>query len=323
MTRKVLEFVQEYDGFRILAHRDPDGDSLGSQLGLANILRATNKSCEVLVHGPLPASYDFLPGVDQVLESPAGRMPDGHAVIVLDSTSPERLGPLQSAVEEGVPLLNIDHHPDNTRFGNVAWVDPTAAATAQLIAELASAASLPVSPGAAFCLYTGLLTDTGRFTFSNTDARALEVAAGLVRHGADPRGIATQIYERLPAAGVRLLGKALDSLEVTGDGRVGVLLVTRKMLAETGASTQDSEGFATFARSIRGVRVGLFLRETVEGDVKVSFRSNEGVQIDGLAGRFGGGGHAAAAGARIPGPIEEAKEVLLQAIKAHLDGADS
>jgi len=219
-----------------------------------------------------------------------------------------------------VPIVNIDHHPDNTRFGERCWVDPGACATALLVLELAVEGGLAIPPAAAECLYVGILTDTGRFTYANTDARALRAAGELAARGVDPHRVASAVYERATPASVRLLGRALSTLELHEGGQVACVHVTLAMLEETGASAEDSDGFSTYARSIEGVKVGLFLREEEGGAVKISFRSNQGVKIDGVAGRFGGGGHASASGARVPGPLEEAKQAVLRVVAEHLRG---
>jgi phosphoesterase RecJ-like protein len=311
------EFLRAATSVGIVSHVDPDGDSLGSSLGLAWILDAAGKRARVHLPAKVPRQYAFLPGERfiHVGEEPG---PDHEQVAVLDCTSPSRLGPLEKIVHAGAPVLNIDHHADNTHFGDALRVDPSAAATAILIWEIAQGAGLAIPKEAAECLYTGILTDTGRFTFANTDERALRTSADLIRAGAEAGKIANHVYEQRPESAVRLLGEALETLELREDGRVACLHVTQEMLAATGALPEETEGFAAYARSIAGVQVGIFLRETEDGSVKVSFRSMGGVPIDGVANQFGGGGHPVAAGARVPGPLQTAKERILRAVGEHL-----
>jgi phosphoesterase RecJ-like protein len=317
MKRKIADFLRDGERFIILSHVDPDGDALGSALGLAWIVQSMGKDAQVLVPGRVPRIYEFLAGASGVKGSLSSNgCPDG--VLVVDATSPRRLGALSEALELGVPVVNIDHHSDNTRFGEFYWVDPSAAATALLIFEMAQTEGLEISPEAAECLYVGILTDTGRFTFANTDTRSLAAAADLARLGAVPSKIAAKVYATVSVASMRLLGAALSTLDIREEGAVACLHVTRAMLMETGALPEDADGFSTYARSLEGVKVGIFLKETHEGTIKVSFRSNEGVEIDGVAGQFGGGGHPRASGARVPGPIEEAKETVLRAVAEHL-----
>ncbi len=312
-----VDFLREGEAFRIFSHVDPDGDALGSALGLAWILEASGKKARVHLAAPMPRMYAFLPG-QKFVEMGQGKSAPGERIVVLDCTSPSRLHSLESAVPPGALVMNVDHHADNTRFGDVVLLDPTAAATALLVLEIARTGSFPVPPEAATCLYTGILTDTGRFTYANSDERALRAAAELARSGASPAEIASRVFEHRPVAAIRLLGRALETLDVREEGRVACIHVTQAMLAETGAGAEETEGFAAWARAIEGVQVGVFLRESQDGWIKVSFRSTGGVPIDGVASRFGGGGHPAAAGARVPGPIETAKDGILRAVGEHL-----
>jgi phosphoesterase RecJ-like protein len=314
---RFLEFLDRYGRFAILSHVDPDGDALGSGLGLVWILREAGKEAAFLARG-VPHSYAWLPGLDGVRADAAELPFEPDALFVVDATEPGRVAPAAELLECGLPIANIDHHPDNARFGDVDWVDPSAAATSLLVWEMARDLELPVGREAATCLYVGLVTDTGRFTYANTDVRALAVAGALAERGADPHRIARGVYESNSAASMRLLGRVLSTLEIREDGQVACLHLTQAMLDETGARPEDADGFSTFARSIQGVKVGLLFRETDGETIKVSFRSNEGVSIDGVAGRFGGGGHPSAAGARVPGPMEAAKERVLRAVSGHL-----
>lgn len=314
MKHEIAERLAHSRRVALLSHVDPDGDAVGSALGLAWILRAQGIEAFVGLPGGVPRLYSFLPGSDDVAAT-ADALPDSFdAVVAVDATSPSRLAGLASVLARGATVLNVDHHGDNTRFGDVAWVDPTACASALLVHELARDVGWPIGAEAASSLYTGILTDTGRFTFANTDARALAVAAELVECGAAPDDLAHRVYEQRTAASTQLLARALATLTLHDGGRVACLTVTPAMLAETGATAEDTEGFSNWARTIEGVRVGLFLRDTGDGTVRVSFRSNGGVAVDAVAGRFGGGGHPGAAGARVPGPLEEAKENVLRAV---------
>ncbi len=318
MTRQIAELFRTNDRFVILSHVDPDGDALGSALGLAAILRAAGKTVDVAVPGGTPRLYRFLPGADRVGAVPDDVMTDPDLIVAVDASSPSRLAHLEPLLSIDAPVLNIDHHGDNSRYGDTNWVDSTACAAALMIQELAVAENLPIPLDAAIGLYVGILTDTGRFTFANADNRGIVAAADLVGRGADPHRIATAIYERHTASSVRLLGQALSTLDLREDGKIACLHVTRAMVEEAGARDEDADGFSVHARSLDGVLVGVFLREAEGGNIKVSFRSNEGVEIDGVASRFGGGGHPRASGARVPGPIEEAKESILGAVSEHL-----
>jgi phosphoesterase RecJ-like protein len=319
MKRRIAEFLLRRKGVAVISHADPDGDAVGAALGLATVLEGAGIPARAVLPGGVPRLYSFVPGAGRVLPTLAAAREAPDAVVVIDATSPSRLG-AESALPAGVPVVNIDHHPDNTRFGELCWVDPSACAAALLVLELAEEVGWGVSAGAATCLYVGVVTDTGRFTFSNSDARALAAAARLAELGASPHAIAARVYERASAASFRLLARALATLDLADGGRVASIHVTRDMLAETGAAPEDADGFSAYPRFVDGVKVGLFFREVEGGAVKVSFRSNEGVDIHGVAGRFGGGGHARASGARVPGPLEAAKQVVVRAVSQHLRG---
>lgn len=320
--REVAEVLRGARRIAVFSHVDPDGDAVGSSLGLVHVLRGAGRDARAFLPGGVPRLYTFLPGADEVGAGPEDVPGDRDLHVVVDATSPSRLAGLEPALTPAVPVVNVDHHGDNSRFGAAHWVDPTACATALMIGEWARAEGLAVSPEAATCLYAGIVTDTGRFTFSNTDARGLRAAAELVEAGASPHGIAVSVYDRASAASLRLLARALSTLELADGGTIASICVTRAMLRETGARSEDSDGFSTYARSIEGVKVGLFFRETEDGAIKVSFRSNGGVRIDGVAGRFQGGGHPSASGARVPGPIDAAKEAVVRAVQEHLRGSD-
>ncbi|MBZ0268504.1 DHH family phosphoesterase, partial [bacterium] len=291
MRSEFVAFLREHERFVLLSHMDPDGDAIGSALGLAWVLRAAGKRAQVVLPGGTPELYAFLTGADDVGATVADADPDATAIIALDATSPSRLGDLAPLLDSGRAVANVDHHGDNTRFAPLNLVDASASATALIVWEIAREGGLAVPAPAAESLYTGILTDTGRFTFSNTDARTLTAAGELAEAGASPAGIAAHVYGTNSLASVRLLGRALETLEVHEGGSVACIHVTEEMLRETGAEHEDSEGFSAWARTLAGVKVGIFLREARDGMIKISFRSNQGVQIDGVAGRFGGGGH--------------------------------
>ena len=316
--REIAAFLRAHRSFVILGHVDPDGDAIGSALGLAGMLRAEGRVARVALPGGVPDTYRFLPRTDEVGASLEDVDPEAEAVVVLDSTSPSRLANLAPLTDGTRPLANVDHHPDNSRFGAPSFVDPTACATALLLYELARDHDFAIDAEVASCLYTGIVTDTGRFTFSNTDARGLAAAAELTRLGAEASRIATRVYATHTPSSLRLLGAVLATLELHEQGRVACVQVTNRMLEECGATSEDADGFSGLARSVEGVSVGLFFRET-EGGTKVSFRSNGGVSIHGVASRFGGGGHSSASGARLPFPLEEAKARVLVAVAEHLE----
>jgi phosphoesterase RecJ-like protein len=223
-------------------------------------------------------------------------------------------------LERASLVVNIDHHPDNTGYGDVNFVDPSASSVALIIYELLADTG-ELSAAISSLLYIGVMTDTGGFRFGNTDARTLRVAAALVILGANPAGLANAVYGEQPLGRLRLLGLVLSTTETEFDGKVAVSVMTERMKSETGSTGEDIEGIASVGRRVRGVEVALLLREE-DGRIRASLRSKGAVDVNAVARRLGGGGHKAAAGVLLDGPIESARERLLEAIGETMAGED-
>jgi len=293
---------------------DLDGDAVGSELGLALLLERMGKKPLVVNHDSLPSQYDFLPGRHLVKSSV--REVDGvDAGVVLDCTSLERTGSVgRFLAEKKVPIVNIDHHSGNVGFGAVNLVRPEACATAIIILDLFRALSQSIGPDVASCLYTALVAETGSFRLSNTSAESLEACACLAREGAGPFEIAASLFNRKSPQALRIIGEALSSLEMGLDGALAMLCLRRPVVEESGVRGEELEGIVNFAMSVQGARVGVFLRELPDSVVKVSLRSDGTVDVDKVARGFGGGGHSNAAGARIPGTLDEVKGIVVERI---------
>ncbi len=301
----------------LLAHLYPDGDVLGSQLGLGLALRAAGRAVTFACRHPVPDPFHFLPGAGEVQQWKEAQG-EHDLVVTLDCPDPGRLGGLLEAVRQpGTRVLNIDHHPDNTRYGDVNWIQPGAAATGEMVFDLVDAAGLPLGPEVAVNLYTALVTDTGSFRYSNTTPKTFRVAARLVEAGADPARIATALYETRHLAGLHLLGRILQQVEASPDGAVAWVVIDRSQTESP--DLLEAEDFVTYPRSLRTVKVALLFRE-LPGEVKVSFRAKGEVNVARIAARFGGGGHPNAAGAVVPGRLEEVKAAVLGAVRAALTG---
>lgn len=300
--------------FLLPLHLAPDGDSVGSALGLALIIEGLGKEAVVCYErDPVPGLYAFLPGSDRVV--PLDRVEgDFSAALFLDMTDPGRAGEGTRRRVAGTTLVNVDHHPTNTGFGDVRYVDPEAPAVGEMLLEVA--AELGVSPGQAVatCLYVAVLTDTGSFQYDNATPRAFRAAARLVEAGARPAEVARLVYETRSPAQMRLLQLALGTLEVEAGGRVAHMSLTREMLARAGAAAADADGFINYPRSLAGVEVAVLFREEEDGTVKVGFRSRH-VDVGALAAALGGGGHARAAGCVLPGPLGAARELVLARVR--------
>lgn len=314
------EFIDAHDGFLITSHVDPDGDAVGSSLGLAHALQALGKEVTVVLDSPVPANLEFLPGACTIrrAEDAGRRFPVAFVLDCPDLDRAGRVPPL--AIAPGAKMANVDHHPGNTGFGDPRLVNLEASATAELVYEILDACGIPLPPETATCLYTGILSDTGGFRFQNTSARALRVAARLVERGAPAPGVAEELYMKRSASSLRILGLALASLEERSGGRVGALTITRAMFEEAKASPEEADGIVQFAKALDGTRVGVLIQETGPDEIRASLRSDGTVDVNEVAGQFGGGGHRNAAGLRVRGTLEAVRRDLLLAIDRAMNG---
>ena len=313
-------FIDAFDAFLVTSHVDPDGDAVGSCLGLCHALRGMGKEVVVALDSPLPANLRFLPGASEVRppESAGRRF---HAAWVLDCSSLDRAGRVPGAcLLPGARTANVDHHVGNDGFGDPRLVNPEASATAELVHDVLDAYGLALSPETARCLYTGILSDTGGFRFQNTTPRALRLAARLAEHGASAPAIAEELYMKRSASSLRILGLALASLEERSGGQIGALTITREMFRQANAAPDEADGIVQFAKALEGTRVGVLIQETGPEEIRASLRSDGTVDVNAVAGRFGGGGHRTAAGLRVRGRLEEVRRDLLQAIEQAMNG---
>jgi phosphoesterase RecJ-like protein len=312
---EVVAAIERCRRVLLFAHVYPDGDVLGSQLGLGLALRGAGRAVTFACAHPVPDPFHFLPGAADVQQWKAGRS-EFDLVVALDCPDPARLGGLlEGARGPGAQILNIDHHGDNRRYGDVNWVDTRAAATGELVYDLVEAAGLPLTPDVAVNLYTAIVTDTGSFRYSNTTPKTLRVAARLVEVGVDPAHVATTVYETRQLAGLRLLGQILQGIETDGDGQIAWLVIDRTLAGSPDLS--EAEEFVNYPRSVRTAKVAVLFRELPDA-VKVSLRAKGEVDVARIAARLGGGGHPNAAGLIRPGSLADAKVVVLGAIREAL-----
>lgn len=293
---------------RVLAasHVRADGDGLGSALAFARAAARLGVRVQVAAELGVVPEYRFMPGANRVAASAAELWRDLDAAFVFDCGSRERLGSIGRALAPSVPIVNVDHHASNTRFGAVNWVDPGFAATTEMVYVLAKLSRVRIDRAAAENLYTGLFTDTGGFSYSNTNRRSHLIAADLVRLGARPAGVAEQIRRRKTPGHLRLLARIIQGVRLSEDGRVAWARLTRAMAEEAGHEPHETSEYVDLLKSIAGVRVAVLFREVPEdGGIRISFRTSPPVDGSALAARFGGGGHKRASGATVEGGIEE------------------
>ncbi len=298
----------------MLGHVHPDADVLGTLLALG--LALAERGWSVMSGGPHPAPeiLAFLPGVERYrrLERVEGPL---DVVVLTDCPNPERTeGLLEQARGAGALVVNIDHHHDNRRYGDLNWVDPAAAATGEMVYRLLGALGAPITPAIATALFTAIHMDTGSFRYSNVTPTTFAIAGALVAAGAEPAFIAGRLYEGRSAEGLRLLGETLASVQISSDGRVAWLALPAGTVPE---AFVDAEDLVNYPRSVASVRVACLLRER-DGAVKVSLRAKGDIDVSRIAATFGGGGHPNAAGCSVPGTLDAVTPKVMAAIEAAL-----
>src|SRR4051812_13698075 len=307
----------------ISTHLNADGDGCGSESALARLLAAQGLTPWIVNPTPWPDMFDFLLGddVDDRTSRGSKALRGIDLLIVLDISDVKRLGVLTESVRAlTVPTLVIDHHqPSDDPAGSLIVSDTTACATAELVFDLAMVMGWEITPAIARSLYTGMLTDTGGFRFSNTTPRCLTVAGQLLACGVDPEDMYTRIYASAPAGRVRLMADVLGTLQVDDAMGLTWLSMRADALEQYGVRSEDLDGIVEHARSIAGTRMALFFRDLGHGKVKVSFRSTGGTDVNAFARRFGGGGHAKASGALIAGELSAVRDQVVEKARLFLD----
>lgn len=291
----------------VIGHVAPDGDAIGSLLGLGWAMKEMGKWPTLACADPVPASLQFLPGAGEIVSKRKG---DEDLIVSLDSSDLLRLGSLyDEALFAQLPVINIDHHITNVRFGNEQLIEPTAVSTTQIVYGLLRRLDWPVSPWSAACLLTGLITDTRSFRTSNTNAEALRTAVALLEAGAPISEINEHLNHGMPMGVVTLWGKVLSTAQMKG----GIIWVevSRELQRECGVSGSDAAGLVSFVAGVREAQIAVMLTEKPDGRVEVGIRSVPGVDVSTVALDLGGGGHRQAAGCTLPGPMESVRETVL------------
>src|SRR5918998_119780 len=307
MLSQVVELIESKSRFAITSHIRPDGDSLGSSLGLYWLLRALDKEAEVIMRDPVPQAYQKLPGTDEVRVTPIVDRPF-DAVFVIECSDITRPGLVDL---EKQFVVNIDHHSTTALFGTINWIDSTASAVGEMIYNLCKAIGVRVTREIAECVYTALVTDTGSFHYSNTTERTFKVASELVRAGVKPAKVSQAVFGSYAWGKIRLTSLVLSTVKRDPTGRVAWLRQTLDMQAEAGASEEAADGFVNYPLSCGEVEAVAFLKETQPGLYRVSLRSKGDVNVARIAERFGGGGHRNAAGCTLAGDWDEAEEMIV------------
>lgn len=312
----VANILNKYDNFLISSHKRPEGDSIGSEMAMYLILKKLNKKAVIVNEDSVPENLDFI-RFTEIKKMPKVKRLKFDAVIILDCGNLERIGKTDS-LPYSRPIINIDHHISNIKFGDAHWIDPASSSTAEMLFFLAQHLQVPLDKKIALSIYVGILTDTGAFRFSNTTARTMHVCSKLLEFDIKPEQIADLIYNRRSFAMIRLLGEALSNLKTDFNGQIAWIKITNAMLQDTKSETSDSEYFFEFIRMIEAVEASIIFSPLGDNKTKVSLRSKGDLDVGKIASFFNGGGHKLASGAEIEGSCEEVELKVIKKIKEEL-----
>ncbi|MBL0713372.1 MAG: bifunctional oligoribonuclease/PAP phosphatase NrnA [Desulfosarcina sp.] len=301
-----------------VTHVNPDGDALGALLAMGLALKANGRKITMFNESPIPAVYRFLPGIDQV-EREVPSPFEYETVVVLDCGDLERVGRVAAQIRQNRRVINIDHHVTNTGFGHHQLIDPAASSSTEIVYRLLKQMEITIDSAVATSIYTGILTDTGSFRFANTNRQAFDICAEMVGYGVDPYAVAQHVYGTYSLGRIKLLNMALDSIEISPNGKLSLMTLTRAMFDETGTQPEDVDGMIHYAKRIEDVQVAALIMENTNGHTTpakgpkryhVSLRSDGTVDVARIAASFEGGGHFNAAGFGVDASLTELKGLM-------------
>ncbi len=319
--KKVVACIKRNKYFLITAHTNLEGDALGAELAFCQILQKLGKIATIINEDELPYGYEFLPGADKIKKF----KPDTKGIrfdcfVALDCSDLRRTGEVYRINSANKPILNIDHHISNERFGNVNWIEPNASSCSEMIYKLYKKLRLPLDRNTAIFLYTGILADTGSFRYSNTTAFTHKAVAELLEYNLDVSQIYQNIYENIPFLDMQLLSRILLKMKRQAGGRIIWFQVKKNMLKNRKFSFDLSGHILSFGRAIKGAQAVVLFKENLgaKDEVRVNFRSQGKVDVNKVAQFFGGGGHKTASGATIHGRLDEVRKKVLAKIRESL-----
>jgi phosphoesterase RecJ-like protein len=315
---QIIDHLLKSKHVLLATHINPDGDALGSLIAMGLTVAALNKDVTLYNENPLPAVYRFLPSINRIVHHTNG-LDDYDTAVILDCGNLERIGRLHSEMARVPVIINIDHHVTNTGFGDLKLIDTSASATAEIIYRLIHKMGVPISRDMATSIYTGILTDTGSFRFSNTSRAAFDICAEMMGLGVDPHDVAQHVYGTYSLGRIKLLNLAIDSIEISKNGKLSLMTLFQNMLDETGTQPEDIDGFIHYAKRIEDVKVAVLIRERSipKGGLPgsryhVSLRSDGTTDVSAIAASFGGGGHFSAAGFNIDSKLADLKKQIFE-----------
>jgi bifunctional oligoribonuclease and PAP phosphatase NrnA len=314
---QIIRYLRNSDHILVATHTHPDGDAIGSLIAMGLCLDGLNKKITLYNESSIPAVYRFLPATNRVVRDIKNETYD--LAVILDCGDLQRIGKVVSAVRQIPVIVNIDHHVTNTCFGHFQLIDTSACSTAEIIYRLIKQMNVPFDKAIATSIYTGILTDTGSFRFSNTNRAAFSICQEMVGLGVDPYSIAQHVYGTYSLGRIKLLNLALDSIEISNNGKLSMMTLTQDMFNETHTQAEDVDGLINYAKRIEDIKVAALIVEHRNSQKKlnasnrfhISLRSNGSVDVAEIAASFGGGGHFSAAGFSIESTLSDIKLQLL------------
>lgn len=318
MENSLLSILKKEHIISVISHINPDGDSIGSLLALGTALKRLYNTVYIFINDELPKKYTFLPGVQDIIVYKHEEEINFDFCFVLDCGDSKRLGYSEIILNKSNVVVNIDHHISNTNFGDINIIDINASSTSEIVFNLLKNNNIPIDKKIATCLYTGITTDTGNFTYDNTTSYTHRVAAELMEQAIDLTNITFHLYQNKSLNSVEFLGDMLRRLKTSFDGKLAIITITEDDLEKYNLSSSDVDGVINYARDIQGVEIAILLKETSDGFVKIGLRSKNTIDVSKLAGKFGGGGHKKAAGATVKGSLVEVQEKIEVQIKKSL-----
>ncbi len=320
--RKVIASIKRNKTFLITSHMNLEGDALGSEIAFSRLMKKLGKIVYIVNDDCVPYNYKFLPDTDKILKFKKGlKKIKFDCFVTLDCADLNRCGNVRILATEKTPILNIDHHTSNVRFGNINWVDSQVSSAAQMVYELYKKMSVELDKETALTLYVGILTDTGSFRYSNTSSYTHKVVSELMKYEFNITDIYKNIYENISLRDIKLLMGILPQVKLDGQGKIAWFQVKRKFLKGKKVIFDLSEYLLSFARAIKGVEVAVLFKENLDtkDEIRVNLRSQGKVDVNRIAGFFGGGGHKTASGATVKGSLVDVRKKVFARIKKVLN----
>ena len=305
-VQQIVEAIRTRQRFVLSSHARPDGDSIGSQLAMAYALKAIGKDVTVVNADPAPAPLMAFPGVADIVIAPAVEG-EFDAAIIMECGNLERTG--VSGLERFF-VINIDHHPGNSNYGQINWFDASAAACGEMVFDLVGALGIPLTVDIATHVYLAILTDTGSFHYSSISPRTFDICRETLEAGVDPVAVARNVYDSNNMGRLKLFGAVLSAMQIDPTGRIAIVYLDHEMARAAGGTYEDTEGLINLPLTVKEILTAVFFKENAPGDWRVSLRSKGTVDVNAIAKEFGGGGHKNASGCAARGSLPELRELF-------------